>query len=107
MWRSAMSNAGLDVFDKSIQTTNIWLDEIMAEIGPDRRIAWHVLGTILRAVRDRVPAGLAAHLGSQLPLVVRGAFYDQYSPSAEPLKIRTQDEFLAHVQERCGIFARS
>jgi len=31
-----MSATGLDVFDKTIQTTNTWLDEIMADIGPDR-----------------------------------------------------------------------
>ncbi|TIR27974.1 MAG: DUF2267 domain-containing protein, partial [Mesorhizobium sp.] len=37
-----MSATGLDVFDKTLQTTNIWLDEIMAEMGPDRQIAWHV-----------------------------------------------------------------
>ena len=24
----------MDVFDKTLQTTNIWLDEIMKEIGP-------------------------------------------------------------------------
>jgi hypothetical protein len=29
-----MSATGLDVFDKTIQTANIWLDEIMAEVGP-------------------------------------------------------------------------
>src|SRR5262245_1972713 len=32
---------GLDVFDKTLQTTNIWLDEIMAKLGPDRQVAWH------------------------------------------------------------------
>ncbi|TIP56582.1 MAG: DUF2267 domain-containing protein, partial [Mesorhizobium sp.] len=26
-----MSATGLDVFDKTLQTTNIWLDEIMTE----------------------------------------------------------------------------
>ena len=32
-----MSATGLDVFDKTLQTTNIWLDEIMAKLGPDRQ----------------------------------------------------------------------
>jgi uncharacterized protein (DUF2267 family) len=94
-----MSATGLDVFDKSLQTTNIWLDEVMADIGPDRQVAWHVLGAVLRALRDRVPAPLAAHLGAQLPLIVRGAYYDGYHPNAEPMRLRTQDAFLAHVEE--------
>jgi uncharacterized protein (DUF2267 family) len=47
-----MAATGLDVFDKTLQATNIWLDEIAAEIGPDRQVAWHVLGAVLRALRD-------------------------------------------------------
>ncbi|MGK6357046.1 DUF2267 domain-containing protein [Sphingomonas sp. DT-207] len=70
-----MSATGLDVFDKTIQTTNIWLDEIMAEIGPDRQIAWKVLSTVLHKLRDRLPVEAAAHFGAQLPLLVRGAYY--------------------------------
>jgi len=73
-----MSSTGLDVFDKTLQTTHIWLDELMLVIGPDRQVALHVLGAVLRAIRDRVPLGLAVHLGSQLPLLVRGVYYDQW-----------------------------
>ena len=62
-----MSATGLDVFDKTLQTTNIWLDEIMATLGPDRQVAWHVLGAVLHALRDRLQIGLAVHLGAQLP----------------------------------------
>lgn len=95
-----MSATGLDVFDKTVQTTNIWLDEVMADVGPDRQVAWHVLGAVLRALRDRIPADLAAHLGAQLPLLVRGSYYDGYRPSHEPSRIRDQDEFLGYVNER-------
>ena len=94
-----MSATGLDVFDKTLQTTNIWLDEIMEEMGPDRQLAWHMLGSVLRAVRDRVQSDLAAHLGSQLPLLVRGAYFDRYKPSTTPDKIRSLDEFLGKIQE--------
>ena len=38
-----MSATGLDVFDKTLQTTNIWLDEIVAALGPDRQVAWKVV----------------------------------------------------------------
>src|SRR5215211_7269949 len=92
-----MSATGLDVFDKTLQTTNIWLDDIMQEIGPDRQVAWHVLGAVLRTLRNRLPIGLAAHLGAQLPLLVRGLYYDQWRPSDQELKLRTADEFLNAV----------
>ncbi len=79
-----MSATGLDVFDKSLQTTNIWLNDISEQLGPDRQLAWNVLGVVLRTLRDRLPADHAAHLASQLPLVVRGAYYEQYRPSVQP-----------------------
>jgi uncharacterized protein (DUF2267 family) len=92
-----MSATGPDVFDKTVQTTNLWLEEINSRIGPDRRVAWHVLGAVLRTLRDRLPIGLAAHLGAQLPLLVRGLYYDQWRPRAKPLKLRSAKAFLDEV----------
>ena len=94
-----MSTCGLEVFDKTIQTTNIWLGEIEREIGPDRQIAWKVLSTVLHKLRDRLPIDLAAHLGSQLPLLVRGTYYDQYQPERQPSDCDTAEEFAAEVAE--------
>jgi uncharacterized protein (DUF2267 family) len=79
-----MSATGLDVFDKTFQTTNIWLDEIATIIGPDRRVAWKVLSIVLHKLRDRLPVELAAHLGAELPLLVRGVYYDQFRPEKQP-----------------------
>jgi uncharacterized protein (DUF2267 family) len=94
-----MSATGLDVFDKTIQTTNVWLNEIMDEIGPDRRVAWKVLSVVLHKIRDRVPVELAAHLGAELPLLVRGVYYDQFEPAKQPSGCRNLDEFVAEVGE--------
>ena len=94
-----MSATGLEVWDKSLQTTNIWLDEIMERLGPDRRVAWKVLSIVLHKLRDRLPVDLAAHLGAQLPLVVRGVYYDQFEPARLPVDCATPEEFAAEVGE--------
>jgi uncharacterized protein (DUF2267 family) len=94
-----MSATGLDVFDRTLQTTNIWLGEIMEELGPDRQVAWKVLSVVLHKLRDRLPVELAAHLGSQLPLLVRGVFYDQYQPAKQPSDCKTLDAFVEEVAE--------
>jgi uncharacterized protein (DUF2267 family) len=99
-----MSATGLDVFDKTLQTTHIWLDELMEEIGPDRQVAWHVLGAVLRAVRDRVPLELAVHLGAQLPILVRGTYHDQWASPGTIDRSRSLEEFLARIgQELANI----
>jgi uncharacterized protein (DUF2267 family) len=92
-----MSASGLDVFDKTLQTTHIWLDEIQTEIGPDRQVAWKVLSVVLHKLRDRLPVQLAVHLGAELPLLVRGVYYDQFQPQKQPTDW-DKDEFVAEVQ---------
>jgi uncharacterized protein (DUF2267 family) len=92
-----MSANGLEVFDKTLQTTHIWLDQIMEEADVERHVAWKALGVVLRTLRDRVPVELAAHLSAELPLLIRGAYYDQYQPALQPVPIRSLEEFLAVI----------
>lgn len=94
-----MSANGLEVFDKTLQTTHIWLNEISEVIGPDRQLAWKVLSTVLHKLRDRLPVDVAAHLGAQLPLLIRGVYYDQFQPAKQPTRCRDLDEFVGEVQE--------
>lgn len=97
-----MATTGLEVWDHSIQTTNIWLDEIMEETGLDRQGAWHALGAVLRALRDRLPPELALHLAAQLPLLLRGAFCEQWHLGGTPPDGRALDDFLAGVERHLG-----
>jgi uncharacterized protein (DUF2267 family) len=94
-----MSATGLEVFDRTVQLTNIWLDELMQELGPDRQHAYHVLRAVLHALRDRLPLGQVAHLGAQLPLLVRGIYYEGWRPEAGSDRERKLEAFLAHVGE--------
>jgi uncharacterized protein (DUF2267 family) len=94
-----MSANGIDVFDKTLQTTNIWLDEIMEDIGPDRKTAWRALAVVLQKLRNRLPVGLAANLGAQLPILVRGIYYDQFRPDQLPVECETIEQFCAEVGE--------
>jgi uncharacterized protein (DUF2267 family) len=94
-----MSATGLDVFDRTLQTTNIWLNEIMEVIGPERQLAWKVLSVVLHKLRDRLPVDLSAHLGAQLPLLVRGVYYDQYQPARQPVECETFEALQEEVSE--------
>lgn len=94
-----MSANGLEVFDKTLHTTHIWLNEITARIGPDRHTAWKVLSVVLHKLRDRLSVETAAHLSADLPLLVRGVYYDQYQPARQPSGCRNFEEFTAEVAD--------
>src|SRR3990172_2959955 len=70
-----MSTTGLQVFDQTLQLTNIWLKSLMEKQGwTDRHRAYLALRATLHALRDRMNPDEAAHLGAQLPMLVRGVF---------------------------------
>lgn len=93
-----MADLGLDVMDRTIHDTNVWLKEISEEMEhPDRQMAYHALRGVLFALRDRLTVEEAAHFASQLPLLVRGVFYEGYRPAGKPEKYRDRDEWLTRV----------
>ncbi|MEM8724992.1 MAG: DUF2267 domain-containing protein [Pseudomonadota bacterium] len=95
-----MSTTILPQFDKSLHTTAVWLDEIMTEIGPDRGFAWRVLSVVLQELRDHLPLELLAHFGAQLPLVIRGTFYEGFDPTGLPNANDSADDFLKSVADK-------
>lgn len=92
-----MSMTGLEVFDETVQQTNIWLKEVMEELGPDRQRAYRATRAVLHALRDRLVVDEAAHLGAQLPMLMRGIYYEGWKPSAVPTRERSKDEFFQKI----------
>lgn len=86
------------LFDASLVKTNLWLSEIAGLLGwEDGHRALGALRATLHALRDRLDVDHAARLGAQLPLIVRGVYYEGWDPSGKPLRVRHVDDFLELV----------
>ena len=93
-----MSATGLDVFDKTIHETNAFLKVVMRELETDdRRMAFGALRGALHALRDNLGVAEMAHLSAQLPMLLRGLFYEGWMPASGPVHERHRDAFLEHV----------
>jgi len=94
-----MSVTHAETFGHTLQTTHIWLNDLMAELGwDDPHKTYLALKASLHTLRDRLTVAEVAHLGAQLPMLIRGAYYEGWSPAGKPVKDRHKEDFVAHVQ---------
>lgn len=83
-------------FDKTVQKTEEWLRELMNKMGwDDKEMAYDGLRAVLHALRDRLTVEAVAKFGAQLPMLVRGFYYENWTPGHIPLKIHSEQEFIA------------
>ena len=96
-----MSNSIVEIFDASLQKTQVWFNDLMEELNwenhPQR--AYLALRTVLHALRDRLTVEDAVQLGAQLPMLIRGFYFDGWNLKDKPHKERHREEFLSHIEK--------
>jgi uncharacterized protein (DUF2267 family) len=96
-----MITMGLDVFETKLHKTISWLNELIRVLGwQDRRKAYLALRATLHALRDRLTVEEVAQLGAQLPMLMRGFYYEGWDPTGKPPRERHKAQFLAHIERR-------
>jgi uncharacterized protein (DUF2267 family) len=88
-----------DIFQEALTKAEQWLQELNATLHPeDDRQAVRALRAGLHAIRDRLPAREVVDLGAQLPVLIRGLYYEGWSFSNDPTRIRTTEQLLEQVR---------
>jgi uncharacterized protein (DUF2267 family) len=96
-----MTDTGFHAFSTTIEKTNQVLKEIEQAYGwskDQRQLSYDALRVVLHALRDRLRVEEAADLGAQLPLLVRGLYYENWRPAHVPVKMNRQ-EFVDRIGE--------
>jgi uncharacterized protein (DUF2267 family) len=96
-----MSDKGFSTFATTMDKTNHILKLIEQAYGwPHdlRRQSYAALRAVLHALRDRLTVEEAAQLSAQLPILVRGIYFDGWVPSRVPMKMH-REEILQRVAE--------
>lgn len=82
----------------AVQQTQEWLKELRDNGDlADEAAAYSVLRAVLHQLRDRLTPEEAVDLAAQLPLIVRGIYYEGWRPTRTPEKVRTKQDFLHEV----------
>ena len=94
-----METIEVEIFNKTLLKTRGWLKDLMEELDwEEPHKAYLALRAVLHVLRDRLTIEEAAQLAAQLPMLIRGFYYEGWDPSGKPLKERHQEEFLSHVK---------
>jgi uncharacterized protein (DUF2267 family) len=93
-----MSATSVASLDHTIQETNVWLKHVQEEMKLEtRQEAYNALRAVLHTLRDRLPPEVAIKLGAQLPLLLRGIYYEGWHAAGTPTKERHIEDFVDHV----------
>ena len=93
-----MTHTTLSVFQNTLHKSEEWLHDIMALLEwDDQHDAYKALRAVLQTLRDRLSVEEATDLSAQLPMLLRGLFFEGWNPSRTPIRMRTVDEFVARV----------
>jgi uncharacterized protein (DUF2267 family) len=93
-------STGLAVFDTTIQDTNLLLKDVEVRLADcNRQEAYSALRAVLHATRDRLPAHAAVNFAAQLPMLVRGLYFEGWTLPEKPKRTATLDEFGDAVRE--------
>jgi len=93
----------MSVFGHAVETADIWIRDMMRELGTnDPRQAYHALTAALHTVRDRLRVDEAAQLAAQLPLLLRGLFFEGWHPASTPVHVRRPEDVIALFEKKSG-----
>jgi len=88
-------------FDTTLQKSNEWVREMKDALdwAADEQDAYHALRAGLHFLRDRLTPDEAAHLSAQLPMLIRGLYYEGWHPADKPLDINNYDDIRSYLAD--------
>ncbi|MEH0936207.1 DUF2267 domain-containing protein [Micromonospora psammae] len=96
-----MAEQLVSAFESSLDKTNLILKDIEQAYGwpkEQRNQSYAALRTVLHLLRDRMPVQESVEFSQQLPVLLRGIYFDGWQPQDVPIKLNRND-FLYEVRQ--------
>jgi len=89
----------VSAINHTVEKSHLWI-KALKDLGhfSSDEVAYSALHAVLHTLRDRLPTELAAHFSAELPMLIRGLFYEGWKPSKTPCKMKTQRDFFEAIK---------
>lgn len=88
------------IFEKTSQKSQIWIDEIKAELDTaDDERAYLALRTVLHSLRNHLQINEAIHLGAELPMLIRGLYFEGWEPKENVIKEKSKSQYFEYFRK--------
>lgn len=96
-----MARPGTLAIDRAEEVAHEWINELgdYLDWSDDKRI-YGFLRATLHAIRDFLSIEEAAQLAAQLPMLVRGVYFEGWNPSVNSAKPRNLAAFMERVADK-------
>ena len=93
-----MSNTSITTFTHGAEQAQQWVNELDDDLNwGDKGRSYRLLRAVLHTMRDFLSIEEVADLSAQLPILIRGIFFEGWDPSTAPVWKRKKQDFIAQV----------
>ncbi|HTN09635.1 MAG TPA: DUF2267 domain-containing protein [Acetobacteraceae bacterium] len=97
-----MSSTSIPSFTQAAQQAQSWVNELAEDMGWDERRSYRLLRCVLHALRDWLPPAEVVDLSAQLPVLIRGIYFEGWEPQQSPVWDRSEDRFIERIEVAFG-----
>lgn len=89
----------INTFTQAAQQAQHWVYELADDLNWREPRAYHLLRCVLHTLRDWLPLEEMTDLSAQLPVLIRGIYFENWKPMATPVRNRGKEHFISRVKD--------
>lgn len=94
-----MTHTTIAGFTQAAEQAQQWVNELAEDLNWDERRAHRLLRSVLHALRDWLSTEEMADLSAQLPVLIRGLYFDGWNPPQSQAEERSKEAFVKRIED--------